>query len=179
MVDGIPLKLAATILFELPAPYGVLANDSTLASYHTSLVFPDCELAFSADGINKLAFLQSHRNAPGTFILEKGFTDKTPDEVREIFLPHFQPGTYDLLRKNCNSFCDCALWFLTGQRIDPEFRRLEKFAKRLVKNGGAPFLERVGITYMANPAADQFKVSWVVQDIEDEEDDEFGHLVAC
>ena len=32
--------------------------------------------------------------------------------------PHFQGGSYDLLRKNCNSFSDCAVFYLLRQRID-------------------------------------------------------------
>eukprot|EP00439_Symbiodinium_sp_Y106_P017688 s5256_g2.t1 len=39
---------------------------------------------------------------------------------------HFQPGSYDLLRKNCNTFTDCALYFLCGKRLDSLFRLLPK-----------------------------------------------------
>merc|ERR1719210_2582401 len=75
--------------------------------------------------------------------------------------PHFLPGTYDLLRKNCNSFSDCALAYLLGMRLDDKYRAPEKL--------GAQWDKYIGIVrnfsggcYQPNPLADGFQSCKVV-----------------
>merc|ERR1711920_447246 len=74
---------------------------------------------------------------------------------------HFKAGTYDILRKNCNSFTDCALYYCIGRRLDEQYRALEKL--------GAD-ADRVGLVrllslgdYVPNPNADDFDVDYVVE----------------
>ena len=39
---------------------------------------------------------------------------------------HFARNTYDLLRKNCNTFSDVALAFLLGRRLDPKYNQVRQ-----------------------------------------------------
>lgn len=48
-----------------------------------------------------------------------------------ILDPFFEEGTYDVLRKNCNSFSDAAAWLLSKSRLDAKFNRLERWVVNL------------------------------------------------
>lgn len=39
---------------------------------------------------------------------------------------HFKPGSYDIIRKNCNSFSDCCLHYLLGARLCKRYTILER-----------------------------------------------------
>merc|ERR1712032_117988 len=54
--------------------------------------------------------------------------------------PHFKPGSYDVLKKNCNTCSDCALGYLLGRRLDAEFSSLERLAQFAESNFGLPGL---------------------------------------
>ena len=41
--------------------------------------------------------------------------------------PVLPPGTYDVFYKNCNTFSDAALYFLTGTRMPACYNRIERF----------------------------------------------------
>jgi len=74
--------------------------------------------------------------------MDLGTTRRTKAEMVRNLRQHFRPGTYDLLRKNCNSFSDCAMYFLLQQRLPAEYRTLEQLgvgASPVV----TPILERV------------------------------------
>lgn len=71
---------------------------------------------------------------------------------------HFRPGSYDLLRKNCNSFSDVAIYFLTGKRISSKFRQMEKLGSGLLGGAG------LGQSYKPNPQADGFDVEAVIDE---------------
>ncbi|CAE7677233.1 spin [Symbiodinium pilosum] len=45
-------------------------------------------------------------------VVYMGLTRISGDDLREQLGRFFKRGSYDLLRKNCNSFTDCALFFL-------------------------------------------------------------------
>merc|ERR1712187_227734 len=64
-------------------------------------------------------------------------------------------GTYDLLQKNCNSFSDCALFFLLGKRLDTKYRSLEKRGKSFPS-----VMKSMG--YEKNDKADGFDVEEVI-----------------
>merc|ERR1719510_412125 len=82
-----------------------------------------------------------------------------------VLRPHFLPGTYDLLRKNCNSFSDCALFVLLGRRLDEKYRSLEKIGAEWDKHMGL-IQNFTGGNYKPNPQADGFRSCMVVAQLE-------------
>eukprot|EP00418_Pyrodinium_bahamense_P080007 CAMPEP_0179060558 /NCGR_PEP_ID=MMETSP0796-20121207/25928_1 /TAXON_ID=73915 /ORGANISM="Pyrodinium bahamense, Strain pbaha01" /LENGTH=176 /DNA_ID=CAMNT_0020757345 /DNA_START=118 /DNA_END=648 /DNA_ORIENTATION=+ len=147
------VKLAATA-FGPPLP--------NLQAYHTSIVVADMEFAFSSKGIEARNGIQSHnafRDNPT--ITELGFTSMSRTAMVQTLRPYFLPGSYDLLRKNCNSFTDCALFYLTGKRLDQKYRALEKIGALMDSYGGA-ISALSGGKYKPNPQADTFQSCKVV-----------------
>mmetsp|Transcript_23638 Transcript_23638/g.55220 ORF Transcript_23638/g.55220 Transcript_23638/m.55220 type:complete len:177 (+) Transcript_23638:54-584(+) len=148
-----PVKLVATP-FGPPLPQ--------FQAYHTSVVVSDMEFAFSSRGIVFQAGIQSHNQfSAKPVVTDLGFTTVSRKELIDLLKPHFRPGSYDLLRKNCNSFTDCALAVLLGTRLDEKYRTLERI--------GAAADKYVGIVsglsggkYRPNPRADSFQTCKVV-----------------
>ncbi|CAE7709956.1 spin [Symbiodinium necroappetens] len=94
-------------------------------AYHTSVKVDDLEYSFSGDGIVIGRGLPSHvRMADKPQVLYMGLTRISGEDLKEQLGRFFKRGTYDLLRKNCNSFTDCALFFLLDSRLDPGYRGL-------------------------------------------------------
>jgi hypothetical protein len=132
--------------------------------FHTSVMMDDCEFAFSIDGICPGRGIPSHQQAPEPpAFFDYGYTDKTPAEMLRTLAPHFLPGTYDLLRKNCNSFSDCCLYYLVGERMDPSNRKLEKRAVKIDKWTGV--VAKVTGEWK-NPQADLFKSQVVISNLD-------------
>lgn len=98
---------------------------------------------------------------PGCTVVDMGSSNKTGSQLKEATRQYFNTGDYDLLRKNCNSFSDVALFYLLGKRLDPQFRSLEKFGQR---TGAASLLAGQG--YQANPKVQGFDVEVVVQKLD-------------
>ncbi|CAJ1416951.1 unnamed protein product [Effrenium voratum] len=76
---------------------------------------------------------------------------------------YFRPGTYDLLRKNCNSFTSCALHFLLGAMLDPKYSSMESCAVTV-----SSYIDLVSLimpNYQPNPNAEGFCVEHVRRDI--------------
>merc|ERR1719323_343812 len=124
------------------------------------------EFSFSGKGGEALGCFVSHLpfNQPPT-IHDLGFTGKSVRVMVAALQQYFQPGTYDLLRKNCNSFSDCALFYLLGKRLDTEYRSMEKIGAELDKYAGL-IRSFTGGTYRPNPRADNFKSCHVVVKLE-------------
>merc|ERR1712217_291194 len=60
----------------------------------------------------------SHNVFSGTpEIVPMGMSHKSGEEMKQYLDHHFQPGTYHMGDKNCNSFTDCALQFLIGHGL--------------------------------------------------------------
>lgn len=143
------VQIAASVLFGIPA----LAS-----AYHTSIMVDDEEYFFSDSGICYDETLISHQGKPAERY-EVGRTDSSGTELWWALQMHFRAGTYDLLKKNCNSFSDCALFFLLRQRLDRKYSALERLGQstpemvRQVTNG----------MYTPNPAAADFDVESVVE----------------
>jgi hypothetical protein len=95
-------------------------------------------------------------------ITELGYTTMPRRKLVEALKPHFGPGSYDLLRKNCNSFSDCALYFLLGQRLDEKYRSMEKVGAT-ADTYTALIRGVTGGNYQPNPRADNFKSCAVVE----------------
>merc|ERR1712023_500460 len=94
-----------------------------------------------------------------------GLTAISGKQMHTALKPFFQRGSYDLLRKNCNSFSDCALFYLLDVRLDPKYRGLEQIGHAADKNAG---LVRTlsGGDYQPNPKADGFSVNSVVRQVD-------------
>jgi len=158
--EGNRVELATTTLG--PSIPGIRA-------YHTSVIVEDTEYSFSFSGISTEKDLLSHRGLPNgpPQVIYMGLTSITGKEMLTKLRPSFKYGTYDLLRKNCNSFSDCALFYLLDTRLDPAYRGLEKMGHNLDKN--ARIIQRVsGGEYLPNELADSFDVEEVVKKLDKE-----------
>lgn len=127
------------------------------SAYHTSLMVEGEECFFSDSGICYNNKLISHQGKP-TEKTECGRTDYSGRELWCALEAHFRPGTYDLVRKNCNAFSDAALFFLIGSRLDGKYSTLDRLGKSSLE-----MVSRVtrGM-YVPNPAADDFDVEDVI-----------------
>lgn len=104
-----------------------------VAAYHTSVVLGDMEFYFNQQGITASPALWSHligqEERPlglQTEVLGLGDSPVSGLALMRGLQPFFADGSYDLLRKNCNTFTDAALYFLTRTRLDSRFSRLER-----------------------------------------------------
>lgn len=127
------------------------------SAYHTSLIIGGTEFYFDSRGIVRGEGLQSHAHFRGhPTILVMGSTSISPDHMYKTLQPHFMAGTYDLLRKNCNSFSDCALSMLLNQRLEMKYRTLEKVGAAADQYTHAVKIATGG-RYMPNKRADFWK----------------------
>mmetsp|Transcript_68835 Transcript_68835/g.180393 ORF Transcript_68835/g.180393 Transcript_68835/m.180393 type:complete len:194 (+) Transcript_68835:119-700(+) len=135
-----------------------------VAAYHTSIAIDDVEYTFSRLGVISGRSWQSHKfNARGPgLVLELGSSSFSAADMMQALRPHFREGTYDLLRKNCNSFSDCALYYLLGRRLDGKYAQLEQVAASMDESIGlVQFLSY----YSPNPKASGFEVDKIMADI--------------
>lgn len=144
-----------------------LAGLNGAAGYHSSILIAGEEFYFSPMGIINSPCVQSHKKNPQMKRIHMGLTRYSGTEMVEVLERHFPPGHYDLLRKNCNSFSDCALYFLVEQRLDWSFRTLERFGKLADDHAG--IIQSIsGGEYAPNPRAVDFNVEAVIVDIDAE-----------
>eukprot|EP00928_Gymnodinium_smaydae_P046597 TRINITY_DN31047_c0_g1_i1.p1 TRINITY_DN31047_c0_g1~~TRINITY_DN31047_c0_g1_i1.p1 ORF type:complete len:312 (+),score=41.73 TRINITY_DN31047_c0_g1_i1:66-1001(+) len=146
------VELAATQLFNIPA---------LGSAYHTSVIVNGEEFFFSDSGIFTDRMLSSHEGKPSERI-HLGNSRRTGLHVLHVLRPHFKPGTYDLLRKNCNSFSDCALRLLLGTRLEGRFSRLERLGQH---NAGLVQTFTKG-AYEPNKAAADFNLENVIAQLD-------------
>lgn len=146
------VELAASELFSLPG---------VAKAYHTSVLVNGEEYFFSDSGIVSDRMLTSHQGTP-TERLDLGYSSRTGIHLLRAMQEHFQPMTYDLIRKNCNSFSDCALHFLVKKRLDKKFTKMERLGMcnvgllKQVTNG----------MYTPNEVAANFQVEAVIADLD-------------
>lgn len=133
-------------------------------AYHSSVVVNGTEYSFSDGGIFTCQGLESHKQmsqqqqqksgqalaAPE--VIDMGLSHYTGSQMKAALERHFLPGTYDFLRKNCNSFADCAIYYLLQKRIDGKYRRLEQIGAKNPSMIGAVS----GGQYAPNPKAEGF-----------------------
>lgn len=145
------VELAASELF----------NVAVATAYHTSVLVNGEEFFFSDSGIFTDRALNSHGGSPSER-LELGYSSKTGSQLLRALQPHFRSGTYDLVRKNCNSFSECAVYFLLGQRLERRFNAIEKLGQ-----ANTELLSQVtkGM-YIPNPAAQDFQVDTVMASLD-------------
>mmetsp|Transcript_55999 Transcript_55999/g.126352 ORF Transcript_55999/g.126352 Transcript_55999/m.126352 type:complete len:178 (+) Transcript_55999:41-574(+) len=135
-------------------------------AYHTSVLVDDFEYSFGSQGVECNRGLQSHRHLPKgpPKVLDQGVSQVSPEEMLQALRPHFQAETYDLLRKNCNSFTDCCLFFLLGVRLDRRYRTIERIGASADRRTG--FVRKLTLgNYKPNPQANGFQTSDVVQEL--------------
>ncbi|CAK0820735.1 unnamed protein product [Prorocentrum cordatum] len=151
--QGSRVQLAVTALGGLPGAQ----------VYHSSVLVEGLEFSFGAmPGLTMASGAASHAAVGGSpRVFELGFSERTARQLATALGPYFKRGTYDLLRKNCNTFSDCAIFFLLGQRLDSKFRSLDQLGASIpgvVQMGSFGF-------YRPNRAADSFDVEVLIQSI--------------
>lgn len=139
--------------------FGVIAWGWTRA-YHTSILVDGTELSFSISGIGAFSCNECQFPTHGDFdesaqVFSLGYTDKTVDELLQVVQDTFKPGTYDLLRKNCNTFTDCAMFYFVGARLQDEYKALESLGQTVQRKAGVVSKLTHG-GYIPNPSADDF-----------------------
>jgi hypothetical protein len=115
-----------------------------------------------SSGILTARGLASHAKLAGKpHVLDMGFTFCSGTQLALTLAPYFEKGSYDLLRKNCNSFSDCALYLLVGKRLDLKYSALERMASN------CPSLVRLGSggQYVPNPKAADFDVDTLIEKV--------------
>jgi len=134
-------------------------------AYHSSVLLGDLELSFSMLGITILQGPQSHEHLPRSEESETRDMGKVrcvdAVSLRSKLLPHFRHNTYDLLRKNCNSFSDVCLFALVGARLDRDYRHLEQ-ASLIMENSFGLIQRLTRGKYIPNPDAEAFMVEEVL-----------------
>lgn len=141
-------------------------------AWHSSVVVNGEEYCFSDAGISSGPGLTSHEQtrrsgsseAQPPQVMDMGSSFRSGPELRAALESHFRPGSYDLLRKNCNSFSDCALAFLLAKRLDTKYCSLEQMGAKNVQlvqslSGGR---------YQPNTAAVDFDKEKVIEEVDPE-----------
>lgn len=159
------VELATSELFSVPG---------LAVAYHTSVLVNGEEFFFSDSGIFTDRALTSHQGKPSE-LLEMGYSTKTGIYLLRTLSSRFAPGSYDLIYKNCNSFSDCALYYLVRKRLPSKYTALERLGKR----ASPDLLKRVtkGM-YQTNQASESFRVeelcAWIDRAGDDEPQDVGG-----
>lgn len=145
----------------------------TSTAYHTSLLVSGQEYFFDPSGVQQRKFPYrgeyelvpaSHTDKKQTAIYPVGQTMRTGKELVEKLREHFEPGSYDLIAKNCNAFTDCALAFFLSRRLPKKFYAAESFGKDI--NAGVLSLASGG-RYKSNPMAQCFDIEATVMRIDE------------
>ncbi|CAE7707605.1 unnamed protein product [Symbiodinium pilosum] len=135
-------------------------------AYHSSVIVNGDEYFFSDAGISFGSGLLSHKNPQNPDskpeVFDMGMSPYTGTQMKAALERFFHSGTYDLLRKNCNSFSDCALFYLLHKRIDKKYRAMEKLGASAMGIVQAAS----GGQYQPNPKADGFDVEKVCEEID-------------
>lgn len=137
-------------------------------AYHTSLLIAGTEYSFSSRGITRTNGVQSHeavrRNPSDTEVIDMGEHALDLADFGRKMGMYFQRNTYDLLRKNCNSFSDVALYYATGQRLPKSYRVLEAIGHAADRY--TSFVQALsGGTYQPNPRAEGFDATTAIYEL--------------
>mmetsp|Transcript_12248 Transcript_12248/g.22680 ORF Transcript_12248/g.22680 Transcript_12248/m.22680 type:complete len:255 (-) Transcript_12248:116-880(-) len=146
----------------------VLGGVPGYTAYHSSVVVNDEEFFFSDGGVQSTRGLGSHNNPQNPNskpkVIDMGMSAYSGSQLKAALERYFLPGTYDLLRKNCNSFSDCALFYLLHKRLDKSYRSLEQLG---ASNMGL-MQSLSNNQYTPNPKADSFDLEKLIKDIDPE-----------
>jgi len=144
-----------------------LAGLRGFAGYHTSVLVAGEEYYFSPSGICCSPKLTSHEACVQLQHVHIGLSRMSGVDLLDFLTDYFRPGTYDLLRKNCNSFTDCALFFLCCQRLEPRFRQIERIGRAADEHARLVQVVSRG-EYVPNSRAFGFNLEQVIGEIEAE-----------
>mmetsp|Transcript_1975 Transcript_1975/g.5762 ORF Transcript_1975/g.5762 Transcript_1975/m.5762 type:complete len:216 (+) Transcript_1975:85-732(+) len=130
---------------------------SKATAYHSSVMVDGREYSFGMAGI---CFSSegptSHCSTPRLILM--GTSSYSGYDLLVAVSDQFGQGTYDLIRKNCNSWTDVALFFLLRQRLDQQYRALERIGSRRPS-----FVQAISIgKYTPNPLAANFDLEQAV-----------------
>eukprot|EP00930_Biecheleria_cincta_P036201 TRINITY_DN24837_c0_g1_i2.p1 TRINITY_DN24837_c0_g1~~TRINITY_DN24837_c0_g1_i2.p1 ORF type:complete len:253 (+),score=46.77 TRINITY_DN24837_c0_g1_i2:63-821(+) len=145
-------------------------------AWHSSVIVNGDEYSFSDGGITCARGTASHdamaqqaANAQTqtqiqTQVFDMGLSPYTGSQLQAALSRYFQQGTYDLLKKNCNSFSDAALFYLLKKRIDSKYRQLETIGAK------TPSLVSTlsGQGYKPNPKVQDFDLEKVIKESDPE-----------
>mmetsp|Transcript_21589 Transcript_21589/g.74109 ORF Transcript_21589/g.74109 Transcript_21589/m.74109 type:complete len:224 (+) Transcript_21589:196-867(+) len=128
-----------------------------LQAYHTSVVVDRMEYSFCPFGVVLGHGPESHRafDSSRTKIFDMGYARVDARDFAKNMRELFMRGSYDLLRKNCNSFSDVALSYLVGKRLESKFSQMEQIGASADKYSALVRLGSGG-AYRPNPAAEGF-----------------------
>lgn len=157
-----------------------ILNIAGACAYHTSLVMGVHEYYFDTDGIVCVPALWSHQHMSTsgenstTELVPVGRSALDGQELRRALARYFKAGSYDVLMKNCNSFTEVAVYFLTRTRLEGRFSRVERlmvntrpfstqllvlFARLAIAATGQGSTSEAPQEYKPNPEADGFSVA--------------------
>lgn len=132
------------------------------AGYHTSVLVNGHEFYFNYLGIVCGKRVESH--GKDCQIIQMGRSCHSGADMRKFLSCFFEAGTYDILRKNCNSFSDAAIYFLLGRRLSWGFRVAEQVGR--VADDGLGLVQALyGPAYGPNPLSEDFDVELVIDAI--------------
>jgi len=168
---------------EVLAAFSEIFRVAGVGAYHTSIIIGDREYYFDSCGIESAPCFsshlldESHMMDPNLTTQSFGRIALTGEALVKGLTPFFEAGTYDIIFKNCNAFTDAALYFLTRQRLDPQYTRMERLLKATtpVSTAAINGLARASSTpspedgvavpsweYESNPLAQGFSVEDVI-----------------
>jgi len=150
--------------FDVEVAVSPLVGMKGLAGYHSSVMVAGEEYFFSPMGIIHSPRLASHKQNPETQVFHMGFSRFSGQDLMDFLDQYFPMGHYDLLRKNCNCFSDCALYFLCEQRLDWTYRKVEHLGKLADDHAGIIQSISAG-DYTPNPRAVGFDLEATIDEI--------------
>eukprot|EP00434_Breviolum_minutum_P005429 symbB.v1.2.004786.t1/scaffold274.1/size244435/27 len=182
-----------------------------MSGYHTSVLVDEQEYFFDAIGILEAPAFFSHSlneqaqspddvqpDVSENFALSRGdrgkmvvipigYSRHSGRDLVAALQQHFERGTYDVFYKNCNTFSDAALYFLTGTRMPACYNRIERFVtatkpvsvgllnvifKAMVEHNSGVTVE--GDIYTPNPLSADFSVDSLIKQLEGDSESESG-----
>jgi len=164
-VPGPPMQMAQHRVQLAATPISPFIPKAPRA-YHTSVIVDAVEYFFCRRGVVSARNFQSHQHLPNgpDNILDIGYSNISGPEMVKVMRPYFREGTYDLLRKNCNSFSDCALFYLCGKRADSKYSELEQIGSSADQSMGLVRMLSLG-EYGPNPRALTFNIDNVLDEL--------------
>jgi len=128
------------------------------SGYHTSVVVNEDEYYFNHRGVMKRRRKGFGSHHDLIELVDLGGSIRTGDDLCDALAPHFTPGSYDLILKNCNSFTDAAIHFLLGLRLSRECSSIERVIGQHLS-----MLESITLGYYTrNPEATNFCLEDVI-----------------
>uniref|UniRef100_A0A7S4Q6V0 PPPDE domain-containing protein n=1 Tax=Alexandrium monilatum TaxID=311494 RepID=A0A7S4Q6V0_9DINO len=155
------------------------------SGYHTSVIVDDREYFFDSKGMMAAPPLSSHAIGQDRFpklqteVIEIGRSSCSGKALVGALQPLFENGSYDIFLKNCNSFSDISLYYLTRTRLPGQYNRLERFVSAtspvstgvlnkifrvlMERKTGKPCVEDV---YVRNPEAESYSAEGAIASLD-------------